>query len=1579
MAKKTKVAFGRNLVEDYLKQAERNIQQNLVPELDEQGRATGGYYDQRIGTATPQPDPNRLKAHLIYLQQKYRNYQPEAGKEIPEFNQYDPYESGNIFESIVNMLKSGYAGSLTAMAEKGLGNIGIGDKTPDAFGLINQKKLEQWQPNKAEQIGSNLTSFVMPLDLATLFLGGAAGTGIAKGAGISSKLATGAIKGATQLGIYEGAKGLPEGKPLESGLKGAVLGGTFGVVGEAVPMMMKGSKAIATRAARTGAEFVTLGTVSPFIEGRMPTTEDYVNAAGFIVGIKAAGVAGKLGGKLLGRKVLSEIKNLKEETERTGNAKQAFTNRVNANIKSNPEFDSELIEKAKLANEGEVVGRVNDFVIGEKTREFFNNQAPKLLETEIIASKKQPTNIPGGEKATGWIKDGKIYINPETPEHIGTTILHEAQHLLRKAKGRSLEEGRVEETAEGFAETASEGQLKLGRRAVVKAERISQLKKKATTKKGVPEIETVREGVAEADISKYKDGTTLIQSIKGMNESNTAKLLKDIQDKSKKGVYLSPELTRTQLFKSLKESGQVEKKGKYWKLKEITYDKESQGRLPSDIGERQEFRRPVSDKGTGEEAAKTGGILQTQEAVTPSKIDVNAEAMKRGSEKKVLPQRVSGTKPVLKTRIDVPEKGTPPVQNVGKGKEVPTKEPPEPPVVEQPAGKLPEGEEGIVGLSNAETERIRTELKLEERDPVKRKAVETSFAQAKEANYDVKANEIAKDVISSKRLLTDAEYCGLNLRARQLHDAINTETAEYIKLADKGDIPAANTSRTKIELLRKEYEDIIDASEVGGTEIARSLSIRRYGLTEDFSPASIVNQARVAKGSKLTPEETAKFEKMANDYAVLEKRLNELTAKHEQELIAKEKEIAEKYIIREGQKAVIREKTKITKEKIYTERAEIKKQIAALGYRVNDITGVTAEGAYWIGRLAINYIKEGVVNLDEVVKLVRADIPGLTDRDVYRSLIAKRPDYQQRAKTDVTKQIQQLKTQSRLLLEIDKAEKGIFEQPKNKPETPENIRGLQKKLKELRSELYKSKNENLKIDNAIQRINELQDQLTNRYRNIRKNKPVPSEQLVDIQDKIKQLKKSIRVEDELADLNEQLRTGDFKVKIKKSITGVPPELERAQIDLRVARRRVNNSIYSMEPWTGRKVVAETVNTARTLKATADFSAILRQGLVFTARHPLRAANIQMKAIPAFFRNFKAEQIDNAIKSSPNYYLYEKAKLPLSELSGKPTAKEEYFAANLVERIPVLGSIIRASNRHMTTTLNLMRKSAFDEFLEAFPNATNQEMSAAANWIGIMTGRGDLGKLAVVGNELSLGLFAPKFAASRIQTPFMIFKYWKQPRVRKLIAKDLAATIGFGTTALGLASLAGYAVGTDPRSADWGKIRVGNTRIDIWGGFQQPARLVARLGVWATDKSGLTGKDLTEREKSFDPVEMFGRFAAFKLSPLVTIPRELITGKTAVGETVTLPETAARSIMPMVYEDIYEAYKQKGWSRAVLVGGLNFIGVGTNTYEVQNKIDKLQKSIQVQQKILNGNGSFKTKSEAVQRLDKLRKQLNELKQ
>lgn len=856
----------------------------------------------------------------------------------------------------------------------------------------------------------------------------------------------------------------------------------------------------------------------------------------------------------------------------------------------------------------------------------------------------------------------------------------------------------------------------------------------------------------------------------------------------------------------------------------------------------------------------------------------------------------------------------------------------------------------IVGLSKAENAEIRARFNLDKLPEDEVRHFTESASEAKSRGLDRDALEIADQVLKAERPISTAEHAGMTLKATELIKEYERTIAEASDLIEKGEIGAAETARLRSEVTLDQLDKLTEATKLGRREAARTTSIGRMRVdAETYELAPTMQRARVAKGKKLTPKETATIEKVVKANSELETKLQALEKEFDATKAERDKLAAERETAREVAKAEIVSKAAKKTSANLADRADAKKRLLAIGFRVNEITGIGVEALYQVGRLASTYIKEGVNTLDAVVAAVRKDVPDLSARDVYEALNTRNPSKQAKARNEVQQRIGQMKTQARLLLEIEKAEKGVFDRPegvKREP-PPKAIRDLQKQLRKLRTEAYKSNLEASRLEKAIQKINELQDQLENQHRTLKAKRPIDPPELAAAKAKIAEIRKLMRTQDELARLNKQLETGEFEVRKAKVEEQVPEELDRLRVEVNLARRRIRSAVDDLSPVRGKRLFGEIANFNRATLASLDFSGWLRQNVIPVFSHPLKSIRQFKGSASATLSDFRAEKIATEINNRPQSYLYHKSALEIRELDGIVTKLEESFMSKLAEKIPIVGIIVRASNRNMLTLGNLIRTALFDDFLLKNPNATHAELTNYANGLNKMTGIGDLGQFAAAANALSLGFFAPKLAVSRVQAPLLPFKRGLSPRVRRQFARDLGGFVATGSAILGLASIWAednddIEVGADPRESDWGKIRVGNTRIDIWGGFQQPARLIWRTGLGITDRIGISGQHLTKTEREFDYVEELTRFAQYKQAPFIGLTRSLLEGKTAVGEPVTVTEAFAKSLVPLILQDVRDAYKEAGFARAAGAGALAFFGVGVNTFE--DSENRLQRDI-----------------------------------
>lgn len=368
---------------------------------------------------------------------------------------------------------------------------------------------------------------------------------------------------------------------------------------------------------------------------------------------------------------------------------------------------------------------------------------------------------------------------------------------------------------------------------------------------------------------------------------------------------------------------------------------------------------------------------------------------------------------------------------------------------------------------------------------------------------------------------------------------------------------------------------------------------------------------------------------------------------------------------------------------------------------------------------------------------------------------------------------------------------------------------------------------------------------------------------------------------------------------------------------------------------------EIANIPRAIMASMDLSAPFRQGVFLLGR--------QKQFAPAFkkmFAQFASEKAyqnsQDAIITHPEYQLARDSRLSLTDVDVMFSKREESFMSNWAEKIPLIGAGIKASNRAYVGFLNKLR---FDTFVDMVNKAdalglnprTDRDLSKRiADFINNATGRGTLpGSLSNAAVALNSVFFSPRLIMSRINLLNPMYYATRDPFVRKEALKSLFSFVGVGTAVLGLAKLAGAEVGTDPRSSEFGKIRVKNTRIDIWGGFQPLVRAAAQI-VSGKYVSSVTGKEVTlgEGYRPLTRADIVERVVAGKLAPIPSFIYTLLKQQTPTGEKVSALKEIGSRFFPMVLGDMFEIAKES--PELLPLELLGFFGVGVQTYKNKKK-------------------------------------------
>jgi thioredoxin reductase len=440
--------------------------------------------------------------------------------------------------------------------------------------------------------------------------------------------------------------------------------------------------------------------------------------------------------------------------------------------------------------------------------------------------------------------------------------------------------------------------------------------------------------------------------------------------------------------------------------------------------------------------------------------------------------------------------------------------------------------------------------------------------------------------------------------------------------------------------------------------------------------------------------------------------------------------------------------------------------------------------------------------------------------------------------------------------------------------------------------------------------------------------------------------------DKLSDLMAKVgaaKAGALPGKVPPGLRDLQHEMLKAKmaLDDMVFHEKFRSKPFLTRAWyTGRELLA----VPRALMASMDLSAVRRQGGIFFISHPIRSLAI----IPDMLRAASSDKayfsLMQDIRERPNAPLYLSSKLGLTEIkTPRLSDMEEMYLSRWADHIP----LVSHSQRAYVYYLNRLRADSFDAMAKTLGRkgqVTAKQAESLSNFINVFTGRGTIpdqyANAAVILND---AFFAPRFVLSRFQVVTgQPLRYAKDPAVRKMIAGEYArALIGYGIM-YGTVKIAAEALGLkiemsfDPRSTDFGKIKIGDTRIDPLSGLSQATVLLTRLAPPITGKLKLLGHTKTA-SGMVQPVwgrgpltqrkfgDVLTDFMRSKLAPLPSAIWNTAEGKKVTGEPTTLGSELLGMVTPMSVNDIYQALLAHGVPTAAALGLLAFFGDSVNTY------------------------------------------------
>jgi hypothetical protein len=1456
-----------------------NIVQNVAAKLEKSGTELAAGTLQLINDAEQAGSPVKLKGSPMEYLISGLNGNKQRMQSVIDNNQLPNTFLGNTVNSIASI-------------------------TPDIIGatLAPEAKVAQGASLLAKAGGlvfNKFTNYLIGKGITT-------GYGEAKEQGKSTEdAAIQSLKGGLE-GVKQGA---------ELAILGAGSGlATKGIMAQAEKQGIVGAKGMALKQlVGLNSDLVAYGLIQPTAnaaeEGRFPTMKEIADGAGIAAAFRVKG----------GIDELRQAKTLNKAIEATQNQRQgvALSNFVDADhdsikqVYEQPESAQELnlkaLEAAKKAKETTDLAKKQEYIAQAIT--FTKSANVKSVADMVL-------NNPQG------LEDLKN--SPDIPDQVKEQFLKKAQEvrdLLQPQEDVShgnVLGGNITETngvQVQMPEDINKPNVVPLQKSGVEVQMPNEIKK--------PKIVEL---IKEQTPIKYENENW---TIKKDNGDGTVEIVKD-DGKSHITVKASeiPELNQSQL--KTENDGNQEANAQTERGQVL--NSENTGSKSNDI-------LPVNEHKIGDEVtvtAKDGTILGEKAKVTAISPDGKFIQTDLGSAY-VPTEQVKSNEVKNETTQDnkQAEVKQPIDEKVSENKQ-PTEEPitennqKEPPI--EPPTELkdtPITNNDFTGVTHAETDKVAQEFGLGEYE----KNPETVAEWDAEADKRIKSNP---DTISE--LLA-------KLNKGQQPDKVEQRImAKYL-----ASLRAKLNSDPTNDKLINAYKVARDLSDkIGGSEVAKSLVARKELVpVEDTIGDLMVREMNTLGVDKLTDKQK---ENIVSDFNKMQEAKDEAEAKLK---ILKEENA------RLRAEAELKKTTKSTgnqkksKEDVAKVREDIKQSIKDKWKKASNDGTLTAVPVPYakqlvaiapdVAKLVKSYVEEGVTDLKEMTKKVLNDIkefiPEITEKDVHNIIAG---DYNEKKKTknQLTAKLKDLKDEAVYVNKLEKLLSG--EEPKDekkKIQRNQQIKALQDKIKDYnkeKAEANKFYEEEIPSDvkKLIAYRKRLEAQANDVKNAINKGEyePEKKKQLgilenPELQKKYpKQFKEALEAKDKL-------------IKLKQ-------EQEIKFLKQQYANRSKSDKV--------KDAALEVINVPRALMSSFDFSAPLRQGIIPTIAHP----ELAFKAAKEMFKNaFSQKRFDRYftnLRESNEFKVMEKSGLYIADPHDhKLSAKEEMFMNNLAEKIPYIGKIVAGSERAYVSYLNKMRADIFTKGASLLaesgktPENSPEDYKGLASWVNNSTGRGGMSKgMENASPILNSLFFSPRLIASRLNILGLSDVasggkgfYSKLPKeVRKMAAQDLVKFVGFGLTVLALAKLNGADVEDDPRSSDFGKIRVGDTRYDIWGGFQQYIRFITQLGTGEQKSSTsdrvteLNGKDRFGKTRA----DVATAFLRGKLAPIPSMTWDFLQGRTAVGQKTDLGTEVLDHFTPLIRNDIQDAWKNEGAKSLLTIGLPATFGVGVQTYQSKPK-------------------------------------------
>jgi len=413
-----------------------------------------------------------------------------------------------------------------------------------------------------------------------------------------------------------------------------------------------------------------------------------------------------------------------------------------------------------------------------------------------------------------------------------------------------------------------------------------------------------------------------------------------------------------------------------------------------------------------------------------------------------------------------------------------------------------------------------------------------------------------------------------------------------------------------------------------------------------------------------------------------------------------------------------------------------------------------------------------------------------------------------------------------------------------------------------------------------------------------------------------------------------IEEADKIMELSNKITKLKESTDITKSDIPLGRAKLELSDYvnSLNPQKA-GIVSNIPNIPRSVMASLDLSAPLNQGWGMLSRKQFYPAFRDM--FKYAFSKDKFADLQADIITRPNYKAAKKAGLRLTDLGTNLQKREEQFMTNLLDKVPG----IAGSQRAYTGFLNKLRMDVFDDLVKKAGlagediNPGSKVFEDLAKVVNNFTGGAQVGKFEQATPALNALFFSPRKITSTLQmlNPVNYVNPNISPTARKSAIRNLLGSLTITASIISLArALGAEEPETDPRSSEFGKIKVGNSRVDMTGGNGTYAVLLARILSQSIKTQAGTIKPLGTKIGETSGFYLVSNAMRYKLSPNASLVADAITGANAIGEKKTIPQSVLDRFKPMFITSFLELADEDPDAMALALPAI--FGGGLSTYE-----------------------------------------------